>query len=79
MPERAIYSKMSLKDLYQAFKVQDELYLNALRTGADADLIKQIGREMDIILDTIKNGIREQADVFRDKYSSFDQLPKSSG
>jgi len=45
---------MTMGQLYQAFREQDALYLEALRTEAGHDEIKKIGCAMDQILDVIK-------------------------
>ena len=63
------YTNMCLAELYQAFKVQDQLYLDALRTKADSEIIKEIGREMDVILEAIKQRLAERTSRFHDNNS----------
>ena len=63
-----IYDSMSVTDLYQAFKVHIMLYRNAMQTQADTEIIKEISKEMDIILDAMKVKLDANTIKFNEKH-----------
>lgn len=71
MSDSAKYADLNLSQLLKALRAQDALYLNAIKIHADAEIIKEIGKNMDCILHEIKQRLHARSVNLHEKFNTL--------